>query len=238
MAILDDLLAALTTDAPVREVRVGPYWVAVCSRYCGLASTLGQAAGIDAAALTGKSARDLAELARSHTLPEASLGMAAVNSLLEVDESRYVDLNARDLLIERGRGKRVALVGHVPFVPALREAVGHLWVLELHPRPGDLPAAAAERIIPQADVVAISGTAFLNHTIDALLSYRRPGALVVVLGPTTPLSPVLFAHGIDVISGARVVAPAVALPYVSEGKSFREMPGVRLLTMQRPDKTA
>ena len=98
---------------------------------------------------------------------------------------------------------------------------------------GDLPAAEAERIIPQADVVAISGTTFLNHTIDALLSYRWPGALVVVLGPTTPLSPVLFAHGVDVISGARVVAPEVALPYVSEGKSFREMPGVRLLTMRR-----
>jgi hypothetical protein len=235
--IIDDLLVTLTTDAPVREVRVGPYWVAVCSRYCGLASTLGQATGIDAAALTGKSARELADLARSATLPEASVGMAAVNSLVDVDEDRCVELNGRDILIERGRGKRVALVGHFPFVPALREAVGHLWVLELLPRPGDLPAAEAERIIPQADVVAISGTAFLNHTIDALLSYRRPGALVVVLGPTTPLSPVLFAHGVDVISGARVVAPEAALRYVSEGKSFREMPGVRLLTMQSPDTT-
>jgi len=237
MAILNDVLATLTSDASVREIRVGRYWVAVCSQHCGLASTLGQAAGIDAAGLTGRSARELAEMARSPTLPETSLGMAAVNSLLDVDESRCVELNARDLLIERGRGKRVALVGHFPFVPALREAVGHLWVLELLPRPGDLPAAEAERIIPQADVVAISGTAFLNHTIDALLSYRRPGALVVVLGPTTPLSPVLFAHGVDVISGARVVAPEAVLPYVSEGKSFREMPGVRLLTMQRPDKT-
>jgi hypothetical protein len=235
--IIDDLLAALTTDAPVREIRAGAHWVAVCSRHCGLASTLGQAAGIDAAGLTGRSARDLAEMARSHTLLEASLGMAAVNSLLDVDENRCVDLNARDLLIERGRGKRVALVGHFPFVPALREAAGQLWVLELLPRPGDLPAAEAERVIPQADVVAISGTTFLNHTIDTLLGYRRPGALVVVLGPTTPLSPVLFAHGVDVMSGARVVAPEVALPHVSEGKSFSGMPGVRLLTMQRPDWT-
>jgi uncharacterized protein (DUF4213/DUF364 family) len=235
--ILDDLLAALTTDAPVREIRVGAHWVAVCSRHCGLASTLGQAGGSDAAGFAGRSARELAELARSDTLPEASLGMAAVNSLLEVDESLSVDLNARDLLIERGRGKRVALVGHFPFVPKLREAAGQLWVLELLPRPGDLPASEAERVIPQADVVAISGTTFLNHTIDTLLSYRRPGALVVVLGPTTPLSPVLFAHGVDVISGARVVAPEVALPHVSEGKSFSGMPGVRLLTMQRPDGT-
>jgi len=34
------------------------------------------------------------------------------------------------------------------------------------------------------------------------------------------------------------LAPEAALRYVSEGKSFREMPGVRLLTMQRPDTTA
>ena len=236
MQIVDDVLATLTTDAPVREIRVGPHWVAVCSRHCGLASTLGQEAGSVAADIGGASARELAERARSATLPETSLGMAAVNSLLEVDESRCIELNARDVLIERGQGMRVALVGHFPFVPALREAAGQLWVLELLPRPGDLPAAEAERVIPQADVVAISGTAFLNHTIDSLLSYRRPDALVAVLGPTTPLSPVLFAHGVDVISGARVVAPEIALPYVSEGKSFREMPGVRLLTMQRPDK--
>ncbi len=237
MKILDDVLDTLKEDAPVREIRVGAHWVAVCSRHCGLASTLGQAGGDDDAGFSGKSARELAELARSPTLPQASLGMAAVNSLLEVDESLSVDLNARDLLIERGRGRRVALVGHFPFVPKLREAAGQLWVLELLPRPGDLPAAEAERVIPQADVVAISGTTFLNHTIDTLLGHRRPGALVVVLGPTTPLSPVLFAHGVDVISGARVVAPEVALPHVSEGKSFSGMPGVRLLTMQRPDRT-
>jgi uncharacterized protein (DUF4213/DUF364 family) len=231
--IIDDLLATLTTDAPVQEVRVGPYWVAVCSRHCGLASTLGEAVNIDPASLRGRSARELAELARSETPAEASLGMAAVNSLLDVDESRCVELNARDLLNERGRGRKVALVGHFPFVPELREAVGQLWVLELQLRPGDLPAAEAQRIIPQADVVAISGTTLLNHTLDTLLSYRRPSALVVVLGPTTPLSPVLFAHGVDVISGARVVAPETALSYVSAGKSFREMRGVRLLTMKR-----
>ena len=59
MAILNDVLATLTSDASVREIRVGRYWVAVCSQHCGLASTLGQAAGIDAAGLTGRSAREM-----------------------------------------------------------------------------------------------------------------------------------------------------------------------------------
>lgn len=162
--------------------------------------------------------------------------MAAINSLLEVDEARCVELNAGDLLIERGRGKNVALVGHFPFVPALREAAGRLWVLELRPHPGDVDAEEAEAILPQADIVAITGSAFINHTIEDLLGLCRTKSFVMVLGPTTPLSPVLFDHGVDVISGTRVLDPELALRCVSEGATFRQIRGIRLLTMERPKK--
>jgi hypothetical protein len=40
MTVLDDVLATLSGDAPVRSVLVGAHWTMVCSRYCGLASTL------------------------------------------------------------------------------------------------------------------------------------------------------------------------------------------------------
>ena len=160
--------------------------------------------------------------------------MAALNSLIDVDESRCEELNGRDLLLQYATGKSVALVGHFPFVPELREAAGRLSVLELRPRPGDLPASEAARVIPEAEVVAITGAAFVNHTIEPLLSYCRPEALVIVIGPTTPLSPVLFDFGVDVISGARVVDPPLVLRQVSEGAGFRQMQGVRRLTMRRP----
>ena len=39
MKVLEEIIAALKENAPVREVRVGPFWTAVWSRYCGLAST-------------------------------------------------------------------------------------------------------------------------------------------------------------------------------------------------------
>jgi hypothetical protein len=41
MKILDDPIRSLRGDALVREVRVGVLWTAVCSRGCGLASTVG-----------------------------------------------------------------------------------------------------------------------------------------------------------------------------------------------------
>ncbi|MGQ9676738.1 MAG: Rossmann-like domain-containing protein [Chloroflexota bacterium] len=238
--ILDDLISGLNADAPVRQVIVGAFWTAVVSRYCGLASTTiapeyqhGQLQVADAGRLAEKSARELASLAKSASLLEATIGLAAINSLIEVDEGQCAELNAGDFLKERGRGKRVAVVGHFPFVLQLRQTAAELWVLELRPKQGDLPADQADVVLPQADIVAITGTAFINHTIDDLLRLCRPDSLVMVLGPTTPLSPVLFDHGIDIISGTRVVDVDQALRYVSEGATFRQIRGTRLLTMRR-----
>ena len=38
----------------------------------------------------------------------------------------------------------------------------------LHGKEGDLDESAADRCIPRADLVAITGTAFTNHTVDRL----------------------------------------------------------------------
>ena len=240
MKILDELLGSLAADAPAREVRVGRFWTAVWGRGCGLASTVGPGRHEhgsnfvrDAGELARKSTLTLAKLAHSNSPLEAGIGLAAINSLLEVDESRCVELNAGELLIERGRDKQVALVGHFPFVPALRDAAARLWVLELRPQPGDAFASFAGAIVPQADIVAITGSAFINHSLEGLLSLCRPDSFVVVLGPTTPLSPILFDHGANVISGTRVLDPQLVLRCAGEGATFRQIRGVRLLTMER-----
>jgi uncharacterized protein (DUF4213/DUF364 family) len=240
MKILEDVVASLKQDAPTRQVRVGAFWTAVWSRGCGLASTVrpedhehGSIFVEDSGDLADRSALDLARLASSDSTLEAGIGLAAINSLLEIDEARCVDLNAGQFLMERGRGKKVALVGHFPFVPDLREAAGQLWVIELEPRPGDLTVAEGEALIPQADIVAITGSAFINHTIDGLLGLCAASSVVMVLGPTAPLSPVLFDYRVDIVSGTRVVDPELALRCASEGATFRQMRGVRLLTMQR-----
>ena len=83
-----------------------------------------------------------------------------------------------------------AVVGHFPFIPRLREHVGKLWVLEQQPRGEDSPAKAVRDVIPKADVVALTGTTLVNHTFGELMALRRPEALVLVLGSSTPLAPV------------------------------------------------
>ena len=136
MTILDDLISKLSHDVPVRKVLVGAHWTVVCSRYCGMAATLrgnqphGHKQVRDVGTLHTKSARELAEYAYSTDLLEASIGVAAINSLLEIDESPGIEINASEVLASRGRGKNVALIGHFPFIPQLRQEVGELWVIE------------------------------------------------------------------------------------------------------------
>jgi uncharacterized protein (DUF4213/DUF364 family) len=239
MSLINDLIDNLQEDAPVRSVMVGLHWVVVCSRFCGMASTIpgehshGTPDVLEAGNLHSKSARELAQLIHSDSSVEASIGMAAINSLLEVDEADAVEINAADVLADRGRGKNVALIGHFPFISRLREAVGQLWVIEQRPTEDEYPANAARDLLPRADLVAITSSAFINGTMDSLLKLCQPEATVMVLGPSTPLSPVLFDYGVDILSGTRVLDEAAVLRTVGQGSSFRQVEGVKLISFIR-----
>jgi uncharacterized protein (DUF4213/DUF364 family) len=240
-AVLDDLLSGLPKGTtPVRSVLVGAHWTAVCSTHCGLATTIiGQKPHDhrtnvrDAGSLHLKSAQELAEYALSKNPLEASIGVAAINSLLDVNEKNAVEMNGSEVLMRTGAGKNVAIVGHFPFIPRLREAVGHLWVIEQQPVEDDYPAGCATELIPRADIVVITASALINHTLDDLLALCRPESLVMVLGPSTPLSPLLFDHGATVIAGSRVIDEAAVLRKVGQGATFQQIEGVRLLTFTR-----
>jgi len=238
--IIEAILATLDATAPVEDIRQGPFQTVVLTRRGGLASTPHEGgphhdkAPVPAAGeLLARDAAALARLALSPRPFEAAIGMAAINSLIEVDEGRCAELNAADLLIERGAGRKVALVGHFPFVPRLRAAAGELWVIEKNPQAGDREAGEAAGLIPPADVVGITGTALTNHTIEALLGLCRRDAFVVILGGTAPLSPVLFDYGVSAVAGTLVTDPGAVLRGVSQGATFRQLRGLRLLTMTK-----
>jgi len=248
--VLSDLLAAVSARAaaarPV-EVCIGVHWTLVTVELegrvlGGLASTLSagsheHAGGPDvrdAGRLLSRSVTDLAALVGSDRVLEVGVGMATINALLEVDEGACEEVNAADLIAERGAGRTVAVVGHFPFVPDLRTVAGTLHVLELNPRDGDLPARAAPDVLPRCDVVAITGTSLLNGTFGSLMALCRPDAYVLLLGATTPLSPILFRAGVAALSGTQVADPDVVRAAVLQGATFRQIPGKRLLTMLRP----
>jgi hypothetical protein len=239
MKVINDIIGTLKNDGAVREVRACAFWTAVVSENCGLASTLreegphqGKSPVPKAGSLTTRTARELAGYAASVSLLEASIGVAAINSLIDIDLDRCVEKNAFEILKEKGEGKKVAIVGHFPFIPKLKEIASELWVIEKRPIEGDLPEDRAAETLAQADVVGITGTSLINHTFEELLKHCRD-RFVVVLGPSTPLSAVLFDYGVDVVSGTRVIDTESVLRSISEGANFRQVKGVELLTMTR-----
>ncbi len=245
MAIVQRLASLVDGEGVVSDVRVGTHWTLVVvdrsgRQRGGIASTQvvhGEYHGVpsvrDAGRLIGQPAGELLSWMASPSLTERSIGFATLNALLPVDEARCRTLNAEALILEHGRGKHVAIIGHFPFVPRVREAAAVTSVLELSPGPGDLPADAAPQVLPNADVVAITGMSLVNGTFEALAALCRPDAFVVLLGGTTPLTERFFEYGVDAVSGTVIEDIDLAARTISQGASFRQIAGKRLLTMVR-----
>jgi uncharacterized protein (DUF4213/DUF364 family) len=168
---------------------------------------------------------------------ERSLGMAAVNAGISESGLSYVDADSVDLLARKSAGKRLAVVGHFAFVERLEKSAKSVSVLELKPKDGDIPADRAGQVIPKADVVAITGSAFSNRTAEGLLELSRE-KWVMVVGPTTPLSPVLFDYGADAIAGSKVDDLELSFTEAGQGAIFRQLTGIKKVLALKDRKEA
>jgi len=241
--ILRAIIDSLDGDEKIKEVRIGLHWTAVVSRYCGLSSTMiGEHCAHEAreeitpVSLTDMTAMELAQYCFSDDISKASLGLAAVNSLNEINESKTVDVNAGELLLKYGQNKNVSVIGHFPFTDALRKTAKNLWVIEKRAIKGDYPEDSAEKYLPQSDIIAISSTTLVNHTLQNLLKLCPQHSLKMLLGPTTPMNEVIFDFGFDIISGSKVTDINIALKHISEGTNFRQLKrtgSIRLFTMMK-----
>lgn len=228
----------------VRQVLIGLHWTAVVVEkdsglQCGLASTLG---GVhhhtgepiipDPGNLESLPSRKLAGWITSEIPLRRSVGCAAINALLPRDPGSWVNQNADEAILEKGSGSKTVLIGHFPFVTTLQERIQDFNVLEINPIGEDLPASTASDLLPEADVVAITGMAFINHTLPDLLSLCKPEAFVLILGPSTPLTPLWAEYGVDLLAGSSVEDIPAVLAAVRQGAIFRQVhrAGVRLIT--------
>jgi uncharacterized protein (DUF4213/DUF364 family) len=241
--LLEEIINTLPEEPLVEEVYIGPFDTVVKSLRWGIASTFRdpcsrkQAAWVrGSGGLIGKSAREIAGYALSDRLLEASLGMATVNSLLDLSGFDLHDVNASDIILGKGKNKNVVVVGDFPFLEKIRPQLKNLWVINKPPWEGGEGVKEAGRFLPRAEVAALSASSFINRTAESLLSLC-PRAYTIILGPTAPLSPILFQHGVDAISGALVENRALALPCIWQGSSFRRIAGLRLVTVFNPDRS-
>jgi len=233
--IYDELIAAVPPDLRVSDCLVGLHWTLIRSFGMGIALTpfersrtgpkgASVIAGIGKQ-ITGMSVSKLAEYVKSWDSFEATLGLAAINSVFNSPEqverifgrplSNQGKVSAFVYYADLVRAKKVAVVGHFPDLDTL-SGICDLTVLERNPGEGDLPDPACEYVLPSQDFVFITATTLINKTLPRLLELSRK-ASVFLVGPSTPFAPLLFNHGIDTLAGTVAADPQSVWRAAQEG---------------------
>lgn len=237
--LLQDIVQASESvpDVPVKDIIKSRHMIAVTSNRTGLCTRIVFNENLmgEEFSYSGRSARELSSLLLNpvQEIPETvSYAMATINSILPVPD-RVFPFKAQDLMLKHGKGKNAVVIGHFPFVEKLRPEFRNMWVLEIHPRPGDLPAKAAGDVLPKADVVAMTATTLLNGTCAELLGLISKETYTIMLGPSTPFAPCLFDWGIDVLAGCSVLDATQASSCIREGLPFKKLRGTTPLVWTR-----
>lgn len=162
----------------------------------------------------GMPLKKLAQCIKSWNFVEASVGMAAINAWynspvtaaangIVITDSLYSEDRTSDPFITYQnviKDKKVAVLGHFPYIEQLYQPVCELTIIEREPREGDYPEAAVEYILPVSDFVVLSCSSLVYKTLPRLLALAK-NAYVVLVGPFTPLAPALFSFGVNDLSG-------------------------------------
>ena len=95
----------------------------------------------------------------------------------------------------------------------------------MDPEGDELPPQACEDVLPKSDIIVITATALINHTLQRLLELGKNG-INIVLGPSTPMSPILFDFGADILAGVKVIDKNALVKSITQGvKKFKLLNG-------------
>lgn len=218
-------------DVEVRRVVTGDKWVLVeTADGLGVAARQAPAAEDVPQQWAGRGLRDLAAMAAQSWDPlEITVGVAALNAHYNRPDVTGVPGNGLDLFASLEG--RVVVVGGFP---QLARRLPRAKVIDLSPQEGEYPEAACDWLLPGAEAVAITASAFANRTLPRLLRVSA-GATVAMIGPGTPLTPRLFDYGVHSLAGFVAVDREAVVRTIAGGGGSRDFhPYGRMVTLHRP----
>lgn len=235
--IYDTLIAGIPEDLVAEQLICGNTYTVVTNRLgAGMSSIIGGETRLPLSSgnLLGKPLKQVAELVKSWNFPEASLGQAAINSYynnpvvarqngIEFSDAAFIEDRLNDPFItsqNEVRSKKVAVVGHFPYLETLFEPVCDLSIIEWEPEEqGDYPLSACEYILPDCDYVFLTCRSVLDKSFPRLLRLSQAAKRAVMVGPATTLAPHLLAAGIGDLSGFVIKDPEKALRVAAGAES-------------------
>jgi len=227
MKLVNELIESVKDyDCEVKRVCIGLHWTMVESKYVGMAHTYKtnrKVELVDSGNLVGKRAFELALRMKSWEPLEASIGLAAINSLIE---PAGFDGNVDGYIRSAAQGKTVTVIGRFPFNQQISDFAKRVFFLEIEPDKNELPSFAAEEVIPESDVVVITATTLINKSLPRLLELAESKDSII-LGPSTPMNDVLFRYGAKRLAGVKVVDSDALMGSLMQGcKAFKKLAGV------------
>jgi uncharacterized protein (DUF4213/DUF364 family) len=185
--------------------------------------------------LTRRTVRQYLADLRGENILKKTLGIAVLNALSETclkritpDYVRVSRTDSFDLVPALKPGQKAVVIGAlVPMLRVLLKAEADFTVLEmdkstLKGRELDhyAPASDAAKYVPEADVLVITGVTVLNDTLPGLLKMTKPGAYILVTGPSASMLPdAFFEQGVSAVGGIQVTKPDELLDVIAEGGS-------------------
>ena len=105
------------------------------------------------------------------------------------------------------KGCKAVVVGNmVPVVSRLKEMGIDVVVLERNPRfrGGAMADIFAPRIVPEAEVLIISGTTLINNSLDYILSLAERAKVIALVGPSSSVYPSDILGGVTHMAGLKI----------------------------------
>ncbi len=223
-ALYDAIAAGVESRETIERAVLGERWALVETKEnSGMAMfTGGHSIAPMFSGFEGLTLREAAGALKSWNLEEASLGLAAANAFYNTPQ-RLDALGARismNVFYTDGidlRGRTVGIIGHMHGPKGLREQAKAVYTLERVPQEGDYPDSACDYLLPQCDLVLVTGSTITNKTLPHLLELCER-ATVILTGPSVPLCPALLDCGIDRIAGMAIADRAAMRARVEGGQ--------------------
>ncbi len=224
------LLDYCSSDVVIDRLMIGLVWTLCQSK--GQTAT-GLAMSPDVATrtlpwsgtLTGKPITDVAAWIWDWEPYKATVAMAAINccinsrplpeSVLLNAHPDHANLAVFEHFLPQLYKQNVVVIGHYPGIERYQTQM-NLTVLEKQLVAGDLPDAASEFLLPNADWVFLTASAIPNKTFPRLAELST-NAKTVLMGPTVPWLPQLHEFGIDYLAGVEVTDPQVLFDTAAQG---------------------
>ena len=178
----------------------------------------------------GKNPREFAlEFGDDDPLKEM-ISLAAINAICQhvMRETHFAVDSATDSLglLSVSAGDWVGMVGFFfPLLKTIEKVGAELVIIEkkeqLIQKYPDLPITLDATKLKSCNKILCTGTTILNNSLDEILSYCSPNAMVSVIGPTVGYFPdPLFARGVDVVGGRVVKNGKLFLQLLAEKKRW------------------